>query len=153
MLTFEIGDAAYALPIADVLEVSEVARAACVPTLPPSVAGVVNHHGDALPVVSRALLFELDDATLPPPAHLLVVGDGAGESARLGLPVDRVLGLASVDETLPRGSALIKARRPLFGRIVHILCTDRLLARAAQAIEQAVDRAAGRAGPGQGGSQ
>jgi chemotaxis signal transduction protein len=153
MLTFEIGDAAYALPIADVLEVSEVARATCVPTLPPSIAGVVNHHGDALPVVSRALLFELDDAALPPPAHLLVVGDGAGESARLGLPVDRVLGLASVDETLPRSNALIKARRPINGRIVHILCTDRLLARAAQAIEQAVDRAAGRAQPGQGGSQ
>jgi chemotaxis-related protein WspB len=152
MLTFEIGGAAYALPIADVIEVSEVARTACIPTLPQKVAGVVNHHGDALPVVSRALLFGLDDAALPPPEHLLVVGDGGAESGRLGLPVDRVLGLASVDEALPRSTTLISARRPLAGRIVHILCTDRLLARAAQAIEQAVDRSAGRGQPGQGGS-
>jgi len=154
LLTFEIAGAAYALPIADVLEVSEVSRSACIPTLPPAVAGVVNHHGDALPVVSCAALFGTSDAA-GAPAHLLVIGDGAsglGEAGRLGLPVDRVLGLASLGEALPRTGSLVAARRPIDGRIVHILSTGRLLARAAQAIEQAVDRASGRASIGQGGA-
>lgn len=151
LLTFEIGGAAYALPIADVLEVSEVGRTACIPTLPPTVAGVVNHHGDALPVVARSLLFDLAEDSLSPPEHLLVIGDGPVEAGRLGLPVDRVLGLASIEEALPRSAALVAARRPIDGRIVHILSTDRLLARAAQAIEQAVDRSAGRTAVGPGG--
>lgn len=153
LLTFEIAGAAYALPIADVLEVSEVSRTACIPTLPPSVAGVVNHHGDALPVVSCQALFGAQEGPASEPTHLLVIGEGAlGESGRLGLPVDRVLGLASLGEPVPRNGALVAARRPIDGRIVHILCTGRLLARAAQAIEQAVDRASGRASIGQGGS-
>ena len=65
LLTFEIGAAVYALPIADVLEVAEVAPMACIPTLSRQVAGVVNHHGDALPVMSREALFELNTGELP----------------------------------------------------------------------------------------
>jgi hypothetical protein len=115
----------------------------------------VNHHGDALPVVSCQALFGEEAASATEPAHLLVIGDGAsglGDAGRLGLQVDRVLGLASLGEAMPRTGALVAARRPIDGRIVHILCTGRLLARAAQAIEQAVDRASGRASIGQGGS-
>ena len=48
------------LPITVVAEVSEVGRLAAVPTVPTAVAGVMNHHGDALPVVERAALFEVD---------------------------------------------------------------------------------------------
>ena len=150
LLTFEIGSAAYALPIADVLEVAEVTQTACIPTLPRQVAGVVNHHGDALPVISREALFELSGDELPQPQHLLVVGERPADAGRLGLPVDRVLGLAD-GPVAGRATELVAGRRPIDGRVVHILSTSQLLARASQAIERAVDRASGRFGPGQGG--
>jgi chemotaxis protein histidine kinase CheA len=150
LLTFEIGAAVYALPIADVLEVAEVPRTACIPTLPRLVAGVVNHHGDALPVISREAVFELSTEVLPEPQHLLVVGERPVDAGRLGLPVDRVLGLAD-GPVAGRATELVAQRRPIDGRVVHILSTSHLLARASQAIERAVDRASGRIGPGQGG--
>ena len=150
LLTFEVGAAAYALPIADVVEVADVGRTACIPTLPWRVAGVMNHHGDALPVIRREALFELDGSDLPEPEHLLVVGDGPGDAGRLGVPVDRVLGLA--DGPAPvRATELVAERRPIDGRVVHILSTSQLFARAAQAIEGAVERASGRLAPDQGG--
>jgi chemotaxis signal transduction protein len=142
LLTFEVGNAAYGLPIRDVLEVADVGRVACVPTLPIGVAGVVNHHGDALPVVSRALVFELDEASLPEPQHLLVLGDRPADTGRVGLPVDRVLGLAHAPGVVARGNELVAERRPIDGRIVHVLSTGRLLARVADAIEGAAPRGA-----------
>ena len=51
LLTFAVGGGIYALPIASVLEVTEVVGNACIPTVPPGVAWVMNYHGDALPVV------------------------------------------------------------------------------------------------------
>jgi len=150
LLTFEIGAAVYALPIADVLEVAEVAPMACIPTLSRQVAGVVNHHGDALPVMSREALFELNTGELPEPQHLLVIGERPADAGRLGLPVDRVLGLAD-GPVAGRATELVAGRRPIDGRVVHILSTAHLFARASQAIEGAVDRASGRIGPGQGG--
>ena len=61
LLTFDVGGSVYALPISCVLEVAEVDGVACIPTLPPQVGGVVNHHGDALPVVLRSPLLALDE--------------------------------------------------------------------------------------------
>jgi chemotaxis signal transduction protein len=151
LLTFEVGGAAYALPIVDVIEVAEVGVSGCVPTLPRSVAGVVNHHGDALAVVTREAIFDLDGAGLPAAESLLVLGEGSREAARMGLPVDRVLGLASLDEAIPRSGSLVAARRPIDGRVVHILSTGRLLARAAEAVEQASQGVSSRNVPAQGG--
>ena len=53
LVLFEVAGATYAIPIAEVLEVMETAPTAGIPGLPRRLAGVVNHHGDALPVVSR----------------------------------------------------------------------------------------------------
>ena len=57
LLTFEVANAVYALPIAEVHEVAEANRICCVPTLSRDRVGVMNWHGDALPVVSSRLLF------------------------------------------------------------------------------------------------
>src|SRR5512145_2769855 len=93
LLTFEVGGALYALPIAHVIEVAEVEELACIPTLPASTGGVVNLHGDALPVIRRSSLFGVAEEGLPPPSHLLVVAARPEQVARLGVPVDRISGL------------------------------------------------------------
>ncbi|MEN8180902.1 MAG: chemotaxis protein CheW [Myxococcota bacterium] len=137
LLTFEVAGAAFALPIADVLEVAEVEARYPVPSLPPTLAGVVNHHGDALPVVEPSVLFDLAGLELPPPAHLLVLGEVGGDAANLALPVDRICGLVPGRGGSTREPSGIVERRSLEGRVVSILDTNRLLARAAAAIEQA----------------
>ena len=141
LISFEVGGAAYALPIADVLEVTEVGRLHAVPSLPLRVGGVVNHHGDALPVVQRSVLFEVADP-LPAAQQLLVIG-GGGESGRLGLPVDRICGLVPGRGGSAREGRAVAERRPIDGRVVSVLDTRRLLERAAAAITEAVERSPG----------
>ncbi|MBS1104762.1 MAG: chemotaxis protein CheW [Deltaproteobacteria bacterium] len=135
LVLFEVGGGAYALPIADVLEVTEWSQLAAIPTLPAAVAGVINHHGDALPIVARDALLE-EPATETRPEHVLVLGVSGGQSGRLGVPVDRVLGLVDVPAGTPASDGLVVERRPLRGRIVAVLDAARLLERAERVIEQ-----------------
>lgn len=152
LVTFEVGATVYGLPIADVIEVAEVEGVSRVPTLSLSLLGVVNHHGDALPVVSRGVVFDADDEMLPAPRHLLVIGADAADNARLGLPVDRVLGLVDAPSRAPRtGGELVSEHRPVDGRLVHVLSRQRLLARVVDAVGRAVDPAFGRIEAGRGG--
>jgi len=138
LVTFEVAGAAYAIPIADVLEVAEVGRPCAVPSLPLSVAGVVNLHGDALPVVAPSVLFDLADHQVPEPQHLLVLaGSDAEVTPSVGLPVDRICGLVPGSGGVARETSGVVERRPIDGRVVSILDTKRLLARAAASIEQA----------------
>lgn len=140
LVTFEVAQTIYGVPIADVIEVAEVTAPACVPTLPPSRVGVVNHHGDALPVVSRGLAFQADESALAAPQHLLVLGERDGDGARVGLPVDRVLGLVDAGSDMAAPSqGLVVERRPVGGRLVHVLSTSRLLARVAESVEQSIE--------------
>lgn len=135
LVLFDVGGSAYALPISDVLEVAEWSAVAAIPTLVPQTAGVVNLHGDALPVVSReALLGAGPDAASP--ENLLVLGAPGAESGRLGVPVDRVIGLADVPSGPVASEGIVVERRPVRGRIVAVLDAARLLERAAQVIEE-----------------
>jgi chemotaxis-related protein WspB len=140
LVLFEVGGGAYALPIADVIEVTEWSQLAAIPTLPVGVAGVINHHGDALPIVARDALLE-EPATGSRPEHVLVLGAPGGQSGRLGVPVDRVLGLVDAPAGPPPSDGLVVERRPLRGRIVAVLDAARLLERAQRVIEQQGGRA------------
>jgi chemotaxis signal transduction protein len=143
LVTFEVNGAAYALPIRDVLEVAEVGRVALVPTLPREVGGVVNHHGDALPVLARGALFEAGDAAAARPQHLLVLAGRPGDAAgKLGLPVDRILGIVPGRGGAAREPSGVVERRPMDGRVVSILDTKRLLERAATSIARRGERGA-----------
>ena len=133
LVTFEVGGVAFALPIRDVLEVAELGRTALVPTLPREVGGIVNHHGDALPVLAPAALFE--GAGSGRAQHLLVLAGRPGDAAgKLGLPVDRILGIVPGRGGATRDPSGVVERRPMDGRVVSILDTRRLLERAAAAI-------------------
>jgi CheW-like protein len=138
LLTFEVGASLYALPIAHVLEVALVEEVRGIPTLPASTGGVVNLHGDALPVLRRSALFEVAEEGLPAPAHLLVVAGRPDQPGRLGVPVDRVVGLVDGSGAVSRGGELVAERRPIAGRVVGIVDPRVLLVRAREAIERAL---------------
>lgn len=141
LLTFEIGGSVYALPIACVVEVSEVEAISSIPTVSLAMAGVMNHHGDALPVVRRSTLLDVDDADLPEPAHVLVITPRATGGAQLGMPVDRIMGLVDGVGASSPGADPVAERRPVDGRVVSVLDPRRLVARAAEAIESSLQRA------------
>ena len=138
LLMFEIGASLYAVPIDGVLEVAEVAELACIPTLPRDVAGVINYRGDALPVVRRERLLEAGSQASP--EHVLVISDRPSSPPSLGLNVDRVLGLVDGERAVARGPDPVAEKRPMEGRLVHILDPARLVARAREVIEDALAR-------------
>jgi chemotaxis signal transduction protein len=154
LLTFEVANAVFALPIEAVLEVAEADVATCVPGIPGDVARVMNWNGDPLPVVaSRLLLAGDDDAQIsdrvPAPTadegetsilreQVLVVSDRADEAARLGMPVDRVIGLVDGRAKPGRLPGVVIERRPVDGRVVGLLDPHRLVARAEEIIEGSV---------------
>jgi chemotaxis signal transduction protein len=156
LLTFEVNATVYALPIAAILEVAELNRITCVPGLPIDQGGVMNWSGEALPIVASDLLFGPQERETPEPVedevsaeaveptddggivseHVLVVSDQAEGLARLGVPIDRVIGLVDGGATPVRSQNLIQQRRPIDGRVVSVLDPRQLVARAEQVIQK-----------------
>lgn len=146
LLTFEVGPTVYALPIAAVHEVAEAMPVSCVPGLPVAKAGVMNWSGEALPIVANHLLLSLVDADAGDVAggeaaaagivgeHVLVVAERADAPARLGVPVDKVVGLVDGGPRASRSQGLVQERRPIEGRVVHVLDPRELVARAGRIV-------------------
>ncbi|MFO0689219.1 MAG: chemotaxis protein CheW [Myxococcota bacterium] len=152
LLMFLFDDVRYALPIAWVVEVAEKDRVTSVPSLALPIGGVMNWHGEALPLVATELLLgrDRDEAGATPfgaattvgyaQDQVLVVAEKPGSSARLGMPVDRVVGLvAGPGYDGRKGEGLVVERRPVDGRIVHVLDPAVLVARGAEVIESATN--------------
>jgi len=164
LLTFEVGPTVYALPIASVHEVAEANQVACVPGVPVTEAGVMNWSGEALPIVANHLLLsvqladqaqtvdEARETAVEPGSeredegivgeHVLVVAERAEAPARLGLPVDRVVGLVDGGPRVARGQRLVQERRPIEGRVVHVLDPRELVARAERIVAKVEGAAA-----------
>jgi len=140
LLTFEVAGDLYALPISGVLEVADAGRLTCIPTLPTSVGGVINHHGDALPVLGCASLFDVNEDELGEPGSILVVSGRVGESARLGIPIDRVLGLVDGAAAAMSGAQAVAERRSIQGRVASVLDPQRLVGQAREVIESSLGR-------------
>jgi hypothetical protein len=104
---------------------------------------VLNHHGEALPMVSREALFDVA-GELPPAQHVLVLAERGGEAGALGVPVDRVVGLADAALSVHTGPGLVLERLPLRGRVTSVLEAGRLIGRAAALIEVSTVPAAAR---------
>jgi chemotaxis signal transduction protein len=151
LLVFEVDSAAYALPIAEVHEVAEAQRIRCVPTISRDLVGIMNWHGDALPVVLAPLLLDSarpqDDEPLDADEesaegaptsvasqHVLVVSGRDNEAAQLGIPIDRVIGLVDGLQHRRGGARLVVERRSVDGRVVSVLDPRRLVARASEVI-------------------
>jgi chemotaxis signal transduction protein len=136
MLAFELGSTLFALPISGVVEVAERARVAPVPLLPRASFGVVNHHGDALPVVFGSALLEFAGESAP--TRLLVLAGDADDPDRYGLPVDRILGLVPGGAAHSHSASPVAERRPHEGRVLNVLDPRRLLARASALVEESL---------------
>ena len=138
LLTFEVSGGLFALPIDGVLEVVEMCQVACIPTMPTEVGGVVNYHGDALPLLTWSSLCGIE--TTGQPANFLVITDRGSDVARLGVPVDRVNGLVDGGAPAALGNEIVAERRSIDGRVASLLDPRQLVARAKKVIESSFDQ-------------
>jgi purine-binding chemotaxis protein CheW len=76
VLTFTLGDGIYALPIEEVIEVAAMVELIPLADAPPEILGMVNRHGEIMPVLDLRQVFKQ-----PAPPHP-VRGCGAGRPAR-----------------------------------------------------------------------
>lgn len=104
-----IGAESYAVPVGDVLEITDLGEVAPLPGAPAGVLGLRNLHGRVLPVIDVAGLLGLTSDARP---QRIVVAEHAGRLA--GLAVDRVTdveALAHTEEEAAgphlRGAALV----------------------------------------------
>jgi len=110
----------------------------CIPTLPTSVGGVINYHGDALPVLNCSLLFDVNDSGLDESETILVISERVGESARMGIQIDRVLGLVDGAAAAMSGAKEVAERRSIQGRVASVLDPQRLVSKARDVIESSL---------------
>lgn len=107
VLVFHIGRERYALPLTTVLRVLPVARLKPLPGAPHYVPGLLDLHGEPVPVVDLSRL-----AGTPPSAvrydtrFLLVDVPVAGQVRRLALKAERVAGIANIDAALRDGGVV-----------------------------------------------
>lgn len=136
LLVFEVAGEAYALPISGVAEVIEVETIASIPTLPAKVGGVINFHGDALPVVRATALFATEGEPDVGCGQVLAITDRPTGTARLGMPVDRVIGLVQGASAVALDESPVAERRSIDGRVTGLIDPRRLVERATATIEQ-----------------
>jgi chemotaxis-related protein WspB len=133
VMVFHIGKERYALPLTSVLRVLPVAALKALPGAPPYVRGLLDLHGEALPVIDLSAL-----AGMPPNAVrydtriLLVEVPAGGRRRRLGLKAERVTGVASIAGPLTDAGVVAA---PWLGQVaaapegmLQLLDPDRLLA-------------------------
>lgn len=90
---FFVGEVAYAVPIGSVKEIIHAIAAVELPHLPPGVAGVADHRGDALPVIDLRRRFGLPPLEAGRRPKWIVIELG---KRRAALVVDRVTDVFAV---------------------------------------------------------
>jgi chemotaxis-related protein WspB len=139
VMVFHIGRERYALPLTGILRVLPVARLKALPGAPHYVRGLLDLHGEPLPVIDVSdLAGTPSDAVRYDTRILLVEIHAGGRLRRLGLKTERVLGVASVDGPLADAGV---ARAPWLGQVapgahgmLQLLDPERLLPPDAEAL-------------------
>jgi chemotaxis-related protein WspB len=107
VLVFHIGRERYALPLTAVLRVLPVARLKALPGAPDYVPGLLDLHGEAVPVVDLSRLAGTPPSAVRYDTRILLVDVPVdGQIRRLGLKAERVAGVASIDGGLREAGVL-----------------------------------------------
>ncbi len=112
-----VASEAYAIPVEEVVEVTEFGEVTAVPGSLPEMLGVRNLRGRILPVVDLALLLGITRAA--PPTRLLVAEAG---SRSAGFAIDKVTGVGEMaDPTEEAESALLTGATLTGGELIGVI--------------------------------
>ena len=98
LVTFWVGGAEYALPVAPVEEVLRVGPIAPIPRAAPAARGLTRVRGRLVPVVDTAVALGLPASAIDERSRVVIVSRGA---RLVGLLVDRVAALRDPDADEP----------------------------------------------------
>ncbi|MBN1964870.1 MAG: chemotaxis protein CheW [Anaerolineae bacterium] len=102
-----LADRRYAIPVADLVEISALVRITPLPAAPPAVLGVINRHGRVIPLLDLRQCLGMTGAVLGLETLFVVVRGGPEQpDAAAGLVVDSVERVA----TLPPGAITLPAQ-------------------------------------------
>ena len=104
LLSFEVGNNRFALPVDRVREVVRAVAIAALPKAPPIVEGIINFRGTLVPVLDIRQRFGLPPAPLAPEQHLILAQAGR---RLVALRVDRALDLVVVDQDAIESAARV----------------------------------------------
>jgi len=132
-MLFHIGRERYALPLAAVQRVLPAARLKALPGAPHYVPGLLDLHGEPVPVIDLSRLAgSPSDAVRYDTRILLVEVAVLGRLRRLGLKAERVAGVGDLGPLLAEGGVAaapwLGALASLEGGMVQLLDPERLLA-------------------------
>lgn len=152
-LVFTLAGERFALPLRDVQQVLRAVAIRSLPRAPAVVEGIIDLHGELVPVLDLRARFALAGKPLAPSDHLLIAQAGA---RKVALRVDQALGLerlSSVDPerapNLPRGLGLIAGVASTDDGLVLIHDLRAFLSEAeALALERALQETPGAPGGG-----
>ena len=104
VLVFHIGRDRYALPLTALLRVLPVARLKALPGAPEYVPGLLDLHGEAVPVIDLSRLAGTPAAAVRYDTRILLLDVPlAGRLRRLGLKAEHVAGVADIGAALQDG--------------------------------------------------
>jgi purine-binding chemotaxis protein CheW len=117
----------FAVLVADVTEMIEIPDTTRVPATASVVVGVINHHGDILPVLNTNALLDITNTT----DHQqttgkigFIVGEGEG---RMVVPIDATLGLVLLPPEGDHGEGLIQKTVVVEDQVIAVLDVDLLM--------------------------
>jgi len=117
VLVFHIGDDRYGLRLTAIVRVLPLLELKRLPLVPDYVAGLMDLHGEPVPVIDLSRLAGLAPAALQFDTRIVVVDYHApdGTSHALGLMASRVRGIAEVDQEQLGDSGVATA--PFLGQV------------------------------------
>lgn len=120
VVTFQLGTQTYALPLAPVRQIIEMVKITPLPQVSQIIVGVINFHGELVPVISMRRLFELEE--IPLELHTPIILVNISEHL-VGLIVDKVLDVLEepADQVVDPNNILLKelGETPLLQGLIH----------------------------------
>lgn len=117
VLAFHIGPDRYGLPLRDINRVLPAATLRALPGAPPFVAGLLDLHGQPIPVLDLNRLAGLAQGSLWADSRIVLVDYAAGDEAvrPLGLLAEHMLGTETVPDESLRNAPTVQA--PFLGQL------------------------------------
>ncbi|MFZ3582746.1 chemotaxis protein CheW [Loktanella sp. DJP18] len=99
VITFCLGTAHFALPVAPVLEILEVGDIAPLPRTPPALLGLIDRHGVSVPVIDLRIRLGMPGTEPTDDTRVIVLRAGVRNDRNLtvGVRVDRVIEVTELD--------------------------------------------------------
>lgn len=117
-LIFHLGEDRYGLPTRDVLRVLPLMELSRLPGAPGFVAGLMNLHGQAVPVLDLCRLACGRDCAAQFDTRIVLVSYPAGGGTRpLGLVAERVSGIRTLDACAFAPAPVAHGEAPWIGRV------------------------------------